>query len=142
MLNRTAEMEYTEKNIIRITREFHISQARQTGKRVAESLGFGKTECCIIVTGISELANNLICHTIHGGTLVISTVMRDGRKGIEITAEDEGPGISDIALAMQDGYSTCGGLGSGLGGVKRMMQEFEIASVPGKGTRVTARKWR
>jgi len=135
-------MEYTEKNIIRITREFHISQARQAGKLLAESLGFGKTECCIIVTSISELANNLICHTIHGGTLAVSAVEHDGRKGIEISAEDDGPGILDIAIAMQDGYSTCGGLGSGLGGVKRMMQEFEIESVPGKGTRVTARKWR
>ena len=128
--------------IIYITREFHISQARQSAVKLAEHLGFNKAKCCIISTSISELANNLVFHTIRGGSITIIPLIKEDKKGIEIIAEDDGPGIPDIDLAMKDGYSTTGGMGSGLGGVNRLMDEFEIVSRIGAGTRITARKWR
>lgn len=127
---------------VNITREYHISHARQEAVKLAEILGFNKASCCIISTSVSELANNLVFHTIRGGNITIIPLIKDDKKGIEIIAEDEGPGIPDIDLAMHDGYSTTGGMGSGLGGVKRLMDEFEIVSQIGLGTRIKARKWR
>ncbi|MEE4356444.1 MAG: anti-sigma regulatory factor [Desulfococcaceae bacterium] len=135
-------MKQTDTYSVAVSKEIHVSQARQLGVKIAESLGFGKADCCIISTSVSELANNLIIHTFRGGSIFFRVLEKDDKKGIEIIAEDTGPGIRDIDLSMRDGYSTCGGLGSGLGGVKRLMHEFEITSEYGKGTCITARKWR
>jgi len=76
------------------------------------------------------------------GEIVLRLVQNDGKKGIEVVANDDGPGIPDVGLAMQDGYSTSGGLGLGLPGTRRLMDDFEISSDYGKGTTVTVRRWR
>lgn len=95
-----------------------------------------------IVTSVAELANNLFLHATRGGAISVVLVQHDGRRGIEVVAEDQGPGIADVPQAMQDGFSTIGGLGSGLPSVARLMDECKIASAPGVGTRIVARKWR
>ena len=127
---------------IRIIKEHHIAQARRTARSEAEALGFSSRDVSYIETGVSELASNLFFHTGYGGVLFFIPVSDNDRQGIEIISEDEGPGISDIKLAMTDGYSTRGGLGGGLPGVKRLMDEFEIFSEIGKGTRIITRKWK
>ncbi len=80
-------------------------------------------------------------HASRGGRLQVSVVAAAGRRGVELVADDDGPGIADIAQAMVEGYSSGGGLGCGLPGVQRLMDEFSIESMPGRGTRVVARKW-
>lgn len=94
-----------------------------------------------IATAASELANNLWMHARHGGTIELSLVERGAGRAVLIEATDDGPGIADIALAMTDGFSTGGGLGCGLPGVERLMDEFQIDSRPGAGTRVSALAW-
>jgi serine/threonine-protein kinase RsbT len=90
---------------------------------------------------VSELASNLFFHARGGRTITLIGVRRNGAVGIEVIAQDEGPGIDDVEAAMLDGFTTNGGLGGGLPGVERLMDEFEIESAPGTGTRVVARKW-
>jgi serine/threonine-protein kinase RsbT len=94
-----------------------------------------------VATAASELANNLWMHTVRGGWIRLTLLDCDGRIGVEVVAEDDGPGIADIPLALTEGYSTGGGMGCGLPGVQRLMEGFEIDSRPGHGTRVSARKW-
>lgn len=127
--------------IVEVCEEHHVSQARRTAAIVAEMADFSRPDVFCIGTSVSELANNLFFHSVHGGKIAISEIERDGNAGIEIVCEDKGPGIYDISLAMRDGYSTSGGLGGGLPGIKRLMDEFEIQSELGKGTRITVRKW-
>lgn len=125
---------------IRIRHESDVSFARQNGKRLAEEVGLSEVEQTFVATSISELANNLFFHAIKG-IITIKTITLTDHMVLEIVSLDEGPGIEDINLALKDGYSTNGGLGGGLGGVRRMMDEFEIESTPGKGTRIAARIW-
>lgn len=98
-----------------------------------------------VATAASELANNLWMHTTRGGTITLrlltSAHAPSSRRGVELLSGDDGPGIADLALAQQEGYSTGGGLGCGLPGVQRLMDEFEIRSTPGVGTWVRACKW-
>lgn len=122
--------------------ENDIVNARQTGRRLAESLGFSASESTLVATAISELARNIVNYAGGRGEIVFSLVNGRARRGITIVARDEGPGIADIKLAMQDGYSTSGGLGLGLPGVRRIMDEFLIQSDPGRGTTVTTSKWK
>ena len=124
-----------------VTEEFHIPETRHKTRFLAEALGFRKVIVFYIMTSVSELANNLFFHTDKGGTITLAPLMRTGNVGIEIIAEDHGPGIADIDLALTDGFSTNRGLGGGLPGVKRLMDELEIRSKIGLGTRITARKW-
>jgi len=126
---------------VRIIREYHIIEARQMARSMAEAMGFRQVIVFYIMTSVSELANNLFFHTNEGGTITLTPLIRPDNAGIEILAEDRGPGIDDVDLALQDGFSTRRGLGGGLPGVKRLMDEFEIYSKVGQGTRVTARKW-
>lgn len=121
--------------------EYNVFEARLEAKYLAETMGFRHTHIFYIVTSVSELANNLFFHADQGGTITLATIQRDDASGIEIIVEDHGPGIPDIGLAMQDGFSTNGGLGGGLPGVERLMDEFEIASTVGAGTRIVTRKW-
>jgi len=93
-----------------------------------------------VATAISEIARNIIQYAGEG-EVVLSEVRKEGRSGILIVARDQGPGIANLELAMQDGYSTSGGLGLGLSGARRLVDEFEIVSELGKGTTVTMRKW-
>lgn len=127
---------------IHVTMEYHISQARLAARSLAERSGFGTNDIFAICTSVSELATNLFLHTANGGIIMFNAVDKYDTIGLEIRSEDKGPGISNLDLAMEDGYSTAGGLGSGLPGVQRLMDEFEITSIPGIGTRVTARKWK
>jgi len=99
------------------------------------------TDVALVAAAISELARNIL-QFAGRGEMVLTLVNQEGRRGIIISAIDEGPGIPDVAQAMQDGYSTCGGLGLGLPGVKRVMDEFDITSQVGHGTTVTAKKWK
>ncbi len=128
--------------VVPVTAEYQVVKAWQTVRGLAEADGFGRVLTYYVVTSVAELANNLVLHASRGGTISAVLVRRAGRRGIEIIAEDEGPGIADVSQAMQDGFSTIGGLGSGLPGVVRLMDECEITSTIGIGTRIVARKWR
>jgi serine/threonine-protein kinase RsbT len=119
-----------------------IVTARQQGRALASQLGFSSIEQTLIATAISEVARNIVVYA-RSGEIILKTVQRNGSKpGIVIVAHDEGPGIPDVALAMQNGYSTTNSLGLGLPGAKRMMDEFEIVSEVGKGTTITMKKWK
>lgn len=107
---------------------------------MARALGFGTIDQARIATAISELARNIVLYAGEG-TVTLRLIQRSGKKGIEVICEDRGPGIEDVSLVMRDGYSTSRGLGMGLPGAKRLMDEFEIESRLGQGTRVVVRKW-
>lgn len=120
--------------------EWDIVAARQLGRNVAKELGFGAVDQARITTAISELARNIYLYADQG-QICIERLVNTGRIGVQILATDNGPGISDIRQVMEDGYSTSGGLGAGLPGVKRLMDDFFIDSIPGKGTNIKATKW-
>ena len=118
-----------------------VVSVRQTVRQRAVELGFNLVEQTKIVTAASELARNTVQHG-GGGRITIEGVESLGRRGLRLTFEDEGPGIPDIDVAMRDGYSTAGGLGLGLSGARRLSNDFQIESQPGKGTRVIITRWR
>ena len=130
-----------EEKRIPIASDVDIVAARQEGRSLAAELGFSPTDAVVIATAISELARNIVQYA-RVGEIVIRAVREGVREGIVVVARDDGPGIPDIEQAMQDGFSTGGGLGFGLPGVKRLMDTFEIKSRPGAGTTVTVAKWR
>lgn len=115
--------------------------ARRKGRELADQCGFSSTDQAIVGVVISELARNIVRYAVHGD-IVVTRVENDHAHGIEVVAVDRGPGIPDVELALQDGYSTSGGLGRGLPGVRRLMDEFHIVSESASGTIVRARKWR
>jgi serine/threonine-protein kinase RsbT len=117
-----------------------IVVARQAGRDLAERMGFSLTDLTLIATAISEVARNITSYTT-GGEVRLSTVDEPGRTGLVVEAVDNGPGISDIDRALSDGYSTGAGMGLGLPGARRLMDEFEIHSAVGEGTTVIMRKW-
>jgi len=114
--------------------------ARQTVCGLASRLRFSGSEMTLIATAISEVARNIVTYA-GSGEIVLQVVQRGQRRGILIIARDRGPGIADIERAMVDGYSTSRGLGLGLPGAKRLMDEFEIVSRGGKGTEITMTQW-
>jgi serine/threonine-protein kinase RsbT len=118
-----------------------IVVARQKGRLMATDLGFSMGDATLIATAISELARNIVSYA-HKGQITLKMVNGLNRQGIAVIASDDGPGILDIRQALRDGFSTSGSLGLGLPGVRRLMDEFEIASEPGRGTKVTVKKWR
>jgi serine/threonine-protein kinase RsbT len=130
----------TDEVIVGIATEADIVLARQKGRALATEIGFRGSDLTVIATAISEVARNIVRYAGRG-EIVLRTAEPGPRPGVEIIARDEGPGIADIALAMQDGYSTGKSLGLGLPGAKRLMDEFEIHSEVGKGTHLTMRKW-
>ena len=123
-----------------IGHEADIVTARQRGRELAAERGFSRTEQTLIATAISEVARNIVEYA-ERGEITLSAIERDGRRGIMVVARDSGPGISDLELAMSDGYSTKNSLGVGLPGAKRIMDEFALLSVPGEGTTITMKKW-
>jgi len=123
-----------------IGNEFDIIIARQKGKMIAKDMGFSTIDQALIETAISELTRNIYSYA-KKGVIVLTVVEEYGKKGIEILAQDTGPGIEDVSLAMKDGYSTTNSLGLGLPGVRRLMDDFAIDSKVGKGTAVVAKKW-
>lgn len=126
---------------IEIRLESDIVLARKAGREMAEQMGFGPVDCIKIATAISELARNIFLYAKTGMIVVNHIEVKGQKKGVEILSEDSGPGIEDIEKAMCDGYSTSDGLGLGLPGTQRLMDEFEINSAPGKGTSIRTVKW-
>jgi serine/threonine-protein kinase RsbT len=126
---------------IPINSDLDILAARQKGRELAKDLGFAATDLTIVATAISELARNIVLYT-GGGEIILRSTPENDPSGVLIMAVDEGPGIADVADAMRGGYSTSGGLGLGLPGVRRLVDDFDIVSELGRGTTVTATRWR
>jgi len=126
--------------VVAIRSDGDIVAARQQGRALAAAIGFTATDATLIATAISELARNIVLYAGQGEVMLHSLEISN-RRGIVIGARDSGPGIRSIEDVLRDGYSTSGGLGLGLPGVKRLMDEFAIESEPGQGTMVTVRKW-
>lgn len=126
---------------VAINSDQDIVAARQSGRAMAAELGFSATDSTLIATAISELARNIVSYA-RKGEITVKTIHASSRHGILVIASDDGPGIPDVLQAMRDGFSTSGSLGLGLPGVRRLMDEFQIASQPGRGTTVTVKKWK
>lgn len=141
LLDRRGSSESSDQIRVPVASDPDVVRARQVGREVATEAGFEGTELTLLATAISEIARNIV-RFAERGEILISAVSGPDRQGVTIVARDVGPGIDDVALAMRDGYSTYKGLGLGLPGAKRLMDEFEIASEIGRGTTVTMTKWR
>ena len=126
--------------MVEVRSDADIVRTRQIVREWARQHGFSLVNQTKIVTAASELARNTV-HYGGGGTLRLEVLKNGAHVGLQLTFEDDGPGIPDIARAMQDGYTTGRGLGLGLGGAKRLTNEFDIVSHPGKGTRVRIVQW-
>jgi anti-sigma regulatory factor (Ser/Thr protein kinase) len=125
---------------IEVRHQSGVAEARRAGKTMAATLGFLPIACEEIALVVTELATNLIKHA-SGGTLNLTPLSADGGVGLEIESLDDGPGIADVEQALADRFSTAGSRGTGLGAVNRLMDELDIASRPGAGTRVVCRRW-
>jgi serine/threonine-protein kinase RsbT len=124
---------------IAIRSDTDIVAARQAARELASRLGFSRTDLTLIATAVSEIARNIV-RFAESGEIIIELVDRP-RKGVQVVARDAGPGIEDVDKALTDGYSTYSGLGLGLPGARRLMDEFAVVSEVGRGTTVTMRKW-
>ena len=134
-------VDVAEEMRVRVESDSDIVTARMRGRALAAQLGFAPAMATLVATAISELARNILLYA-KTGEMTLGVLRDNGREGLVVVARDSGPGISDIPRAMQMGYSTSGSLGLGLPGVKRLMDEFEIVSKTGRGTTVTATKWK
>lgn len=123
-----------------VTVDADVVSARQRGREMAVRAGFSATEATVISTAISEIARNIV-RFARRGEVTLTILTDDGASGVMVVAQDAGPGIADIELALQEGHTTYGGLGLGLPGSRRLMDEFEITSEVGRGTTVTMTKW-
>ena len=133
-------MQTSASQSLEIQHESDVSRARQAGKITAGGLGFEPEACEEIALVMIELATNLLKHA-RGGSLTLTPLGAGGRVGLEIESRDSGPGIDDIEQALADRFSTAGSRGTGLGAVNRLMDEMEITSRRGSGTRIVSRKW-
>ena len=115
--------------------------ARQRGRDLAIELGFSRTEATFIATAISEIARNITTHAGEG-EMILTPIEQKDREGIMVIARDQGPGISDVAAVLNQDQRSHGGLGLGLWGARRLMDDVRVVSEPGKGTTVTMKKWR
>jgi serine/threonine-protein kinase RsbT len=130
------------RNEIRFVRTSEdVVSARRAVREWAVASGFSLVDQTKIVTAASELARNTVLHG-GGGELRLEALNDGAKRGLRLTFEDRGPGIPDVEQALKDGFTTGAGLGLGLGGARRLMNEFDIASRPGAGTRVTVTRWR
>jgi serine/threonine-protein kinase RsbT len=132
-------VERTEELPVRTSND--IVRVRQVMREWAVQAGFSLVDQTKIVTAASELARNTVEHG-GGGMARVELLADGGRRGLRLTCEDQGPGIADISLALKDGYTTRGGLGLGLPGARRLVNEFAIDSRPGEGTRVAITRWK
>ncbi|HEX6568412.1 MAG TPA: anti-sigma regulatory factor [Acidimicrobiales bacterium] len=123
-----------------IATDADIVAARQAGRELAVQAGCSAADATLVATAISEITRNIVTYA-SAGEVVIDVVDAGRRQAIEVVARDDGPGIADVAQAMQDGYSSGMGLGLGLPGARRLVDEFEISSEVGAGTTVVMRKW-
>ena len=134
-------MRVSKDETVLVRTEFDIVSVRQLVRAWAVEQGLGLVDQTKLVTAASELARNTVQYG-GGGTVRLEAVHDGGRRGVRLTFEDQGPGIPDIAQALRDGYTTGSGMGLGLGGARRLVNEFDIASTPGAGTRVTVTRWK
>tara|TARA_B110000285_G_C15081036_1_gene593513 strand:+ start:413 stop:823 length:411 start_codon:yes stop_codon:yes gene_type:complete len=130
------------KNVTRLelSHEVDVAYAALDAKTYAKRIGFATKDQYLISTAVSELARNIVTYASKG-CIFLSTIEQDLKKGIEVVADDSGPGIHDLEKAMLDNFSTRGTLGVGLPGTKRLMDDFKISSSSAEGTTVTVRKW-
>jgi serine/threonine-protein kinase RsbT len=126
---------------IPINSDADLVAARAEGRAMAERLGFPRPDPTLIATAISEVARNIVVH-VGGGEIVLRPFQESDRYGLVVIASDEGPGIRDVEAALRDEYSGRGGLGLGLPGARRLMDDFEVTSDADIGTTVTMKKWR
>lgn len=126
--------------VVPIRADVDVLLARQEARRMSSGLRLTSGELTLIATAISEVARNIVAYA-GTGEIALRIVQQGSRRGLRVIARDRGPGIADIERAMEDGYSTSRGLGLGLPGSKRLMDEFRIVSEVGKGTEITMTKW-
>jgi serine/threonine-protein kinase RsbT len=124
-----------------IRSEHDIVMARQTVRRLTQELGFGLVDQTKLVTATSELARNALVYGL-GGTMVCDLLAEGIRKGLQLRFIDQGPGIPDLGQAMTDGWTSGSGMGLGLSGAKRLVNDFSIETAPGQGTTVTIARWK
>ncbi len=128
-------------SVIPIESDSDVVTARQQARALASRLDLSSTDQTLLATAISEVARNITTYAKRG-EVVLSVIQDDGgRRGIRVVARDEGPGIEDVDLALQDGYTSGTGLGLGLPGARRLVHHFEIETAPGRGTKVTLVMW-
>ena len=133
-------MTITKSDVVPVRSEQDIVLARQHVRRIAQDIGFGIVDQTKIVTAASELARNTVVYGL-GGEMRWEILQDGSRKGLRLHFVDQGPGIEDLAKALTDGWTSGSGLGLGLTGAKRLVNEFEIDTAPGRGTRVTITRW-
>jgi serine/threonine-protein kinase RsbT len=125
---------------VAIRTDADVVTARQEARTMGAGLGFSSTDLTLLATAISEVARNITTYAGEG-QVTLRVVSDDGRQGIEVLATDDGPGIADVELAMRDGYTTGNGLGLGLPGTRRLVDDFDLQTTPGAGTTVRLVKW-
>jgi serine/threonine-protein kinase RsbT len=126
---------------VRINGDADLVSARAEGRAMAERLGFARPGPTLIATAISEIARNIVVH-VGRGEIVLTPLQEDDRCGLVVIAHDDGPGIRNVEAALRDGYTGRSGLGLGLPGARRLMDEFDVTSDADNGTTVTMKKWR
>lgn len=126
--------------LVPVSSDADVVEAREKGRELSARLGFSSIDLTLIVTAISEVARNILLYA-NEGEILLRLEQQDGQGRIVVVARDEGPGIPDLDMAMRDSYSTGNGLGLGLPGARRLMDEFEISSEVSKGTTVVMAKW-
>jgi serine/threonine-protein kinase RsbT len=126
---------------IGVASDADIVPARARGRALATELGFSRTDATLVATAISEIARNIVLHAGRG-EIELQPIYEPDRRGVVVVARDQGPGIRDVDAALQEGWGTKGGLGLGLPGVRRIMDELVIETVPNQGTTVTMHMWR
>ena len=132
--------EAAKAEVLAVRGETDVVMVRRTVRTWSVQQGFSLVDQTKVVTAASEIARNTVIYG-RGGTVRIEVLTNGIRKGLRLVFEDQGPGIKDVELALRDGYTTGTGLGMGLGGARRLVNEFSIESSPGRGTRVTLTKW-
>ncbi|MCA9888502.1 MAG: anti-sigma regulatory factor [Anaerolineae bacterium] len=127
--------------VIAVFNDIHALTAGLIGQRLAQKMGFSQADCMAIHIAILEVARNILKYA-ERGQIVIDTIELGDKFGIQVQATDKGPGINDLEAVLQDGFSTGAGLGKGLPGAKRLMDQFHITSSVAEGTRITMQKWK
>jgi serine/threonine-protein kinase RsbT len=128
-------------SVIPIESDADVVTARQQARAMASALELTSTDQTLLATAISEVARNITTYAARGEVVLSVIRNSDKRRGIQVVARDDGPGIENVELALQDGYTSGGGLGLGLPGARRLVDDFEIETSPGQGTKVTLVMW-
>jgi serine/threonine-protein kinase RsbT len=128
-------------SVVAIESDADVVTARQQARAMASQLDLSSTDQTLLATAISEVARNITAYATRGEVLLKVIEDDDGRRGIRVIARDQGPGIDNVELALQDGYTSGTGLGLGLPGARRLVHDFQIETAPGRGTKVTLVMW-